>query len=114
MGAGRVAPAAVVVGESVVGGAEVGRGDEDGGVTRVAPLRRVSAFDLKTRPTAVSLVEKGRAQCCRVDAVTLAVQVAVSTSTPCIRIPIRSKSINIGGDHWRMLLYKIKLCCFFC
>ena len=45
----RVAPPAVVAGESVVGRAVVGAADEHGGVPGLAPLRVVRALDLVAR-----------------------------------------------------------------
>ncbi|BAS87106.1 Os03g0822033, partial [Oryza sativa Japonica Group] len=64
VGARRVAPAAVVGGEGVVGRAEVGGGDEDGGAPRVAPLPPglVHALDLEARAAALPGVEQRRAQ----------------------------------------------------
>ena len=75
MGAGRVAPAAVVVGEGVVGRAEIGGGHHYGGPARVAPLgvlHRV-ALDLEAGSAAHAIAEQRGAQCRRVHAVTLAV-----------------------------------------
>lgn len=85
MGSGRVAPAAVVIGLGVIGGAEVGGGDEDGGVPWVAPLplRLISAFQLEARAAAEPVVEQRCAQRRRVHAVPLAVQIPVPTSSAC-------------------------------
>lgn len=84
MGARRVAPAAVVVGQGVIRRAEICGRNEDGRAARVAPLRLVFALNLEAGAAAEPLVEKRRAQRRRVDTVALAVQVAVPTSTPCI------------------------------
>lgn len=46
VGAGGIAPAAVVAGEGVVRGTVVGAADEDGGVAGLAPLRVVDALNL--------------------------------------------------------------------
>ena len=73
VGPGRVAPAAIVGGESVVGRAEVGGGDEDGGAAVVAPLGVVGALDLEAGPAAQPVVEERRAQRRRLHAVPLAV-----------------------------------------
>jgi len=58
---GRVAPAAIVAGESVVRRAEVCGGDEDGRVTREAPFWVVSAFNFETRATTEPIVEQSSA-----------------------------------------------------
>ena len=52
-----VAPAAIVIGQSVVWRAKVGGGDEDGGATSVTPLRLVRALDLEASTTAHAIVE---------------------------------------------------------
>jgi hypothetical protein len=85
VGAGRVAPPAVVGGQRVVGRAEVGGGDVDGGAPRVAPPPPglVLALDLEARAAAQPLVEQRRAQRRVVHAVALAVQVAVPASAAC-------------------------------
>ncbi|BAT11022.1 Os10g0439166, partial [Oryza sativa Japonica Group] len=63
VGAGRVAPAAVVVGEGPVGGAEVGGGDGDGGAG-LAPLGGLGgvAHDEVALPARRAAVEQRRAQ----------------------------------------------------
>lgn len=76
---GRVAPAAIVVGESKVRGAEVGGGDHDG--TREAPSRVVVAAHLVAGAAAEPVVEEGGAQRGCVCAVALAVEVAVTASS---------------------------------
>ena len=58
---GRVAPAAIVGGESVVWRAEICGGDQDGRVTGVAPFRVIRAFDFETRSTAETVVEQSSA-----------------------------------------------------
>ena len=60
MGAGRVAPAAIVAGESVVWRAEVGGGNENGGAAGVAPLGVIGALDFEASSTTESIVE----ECC--------------------------------------------------
>ncbi|URE23233.1 hypothetical protein MUK42_03227 [Musa troglodytarum] len=79
VGAGRVAPPAVVGGESVVGRAEVGGGDEDGGAPAVTPTEVVRALDLEAGPAALPLVKQRRAQSCRLHPVPLAVQIPIPT-----------------------------------
>lgn len=73
MGARRVAPAAIVVGQSIVGRAKIGGGDEDGRATGVAPLRIISALELETGTAAKPIVEQSRAQRCSVYSIPLAV-----------------------------------------
>lgn len=78
-----VAPAAVIVWQGVVGRAEIGGCHQYGGAARVAPLavlRRV-ALHLEAGAAAEPVVKQRRAQCRRVHAVTLAVQISVPTST---------------------------------
>lgn len=81
MSAGRVAPTAIVAGLSEVGRAEVGGGDEDGGLSGGAPPGVVAALDLEAGSAAEAIVEQSSAQCGSVDSVALAVEVAVPTST---------------------------------
>jgi hypothetical protein len=85
VGAGRVAPAAVVGGQRVVGRAEVGGRHQDGGAPRAAPPPPglVLALDLEARAAAQPLVEQRRAQRRVVHAVPLAVQVAVAAGAAC-------------------------------
>jgi hypothetical protein len=52
MGARRIAPAAIVVRQSIVRRTEIGGGDQNRRVTRVAPLWVVHTFDLKAGSTA--------------------------------------------------------------
>ena len=70
----------MVVGEGVVGRAEVGGRHDDGGAPRVARLGVVGALQLEARPAAQPAVEQRRAQRRRVNPVPLAVQVPVPTS----------------------------------
>lgn len=86
---GRVAPASVVVGKGVVGRAVVGGGHRDG--ARKAPLRIVHAFEFVAGAAAEAVVEKGGAQSRCVGAVTLAVQISVATSSPCIKTKTKTK-----------------------
>lgn len=79
MWARRVAPASIVVRESVVWRAEVCGGDEDGGAASVAPPRVTPTLYLKTRAAAEPIVEQGCAQRRRVDTVSLTVQISVPT-----------------------------------
>lgn len=78
---GRVAPSAIVAGESVVGRAEVGRSDND------RPLETPSivtpAHDLKTSSTALAIVEQSSAQRRSVGTITLAVEVPIPTGSSC-------------------------------
>lgn len=83
VGARRVAPAAIVVGQSEVWRTEVGGSDEDGGVAWVAPFGVISTLNLKAGSAAEAIVEQSCAQGRRVDAVALAVEVSVPTSTAC-------------------------------
>ena len=69
--AGRVAPAAVVAGEAVVGRAEVGGRHGDG--ARQARTPGVVAPQLVARPARRAVVEQRRAQRRRVRAIPLAV-----------------------------------------
>jgi len=78
----RVAPAAIVVGKSVVRRAKVCCGDEDGRASRVTPLSVVCALYLKAGAAAEAIVEKGSAQCRRVHTVALAVEVPIPTRSP--------------------------------
>ncbi|CAA7406336.1 unnamed protein product [Spirodela intermedia] len=77
-----IAPAAVVRGKGEVRRAEVGGGDDNGGAAAVAPPGVVRALDLEAGPAAKAVVEQSRAQCRRLHAVSLAVQVPVSTRPP--------------------------------
>lgn len=58
-----VAPATSVAVLCIVGRAEVGGGDKDGGVARQAPLRLVPALNLKAGTAAQPIIEQGRAEC---------------------------------------------------
>jgi hypothetical protein len=81
----RVAPAAVVVGQRVVGRAEVGGGDGDGLAAEAeARVRRVVAGDPVALPAGGAVVEQRRAQCRRVRAVPRRVEVAVPARPTCI------------------------------
>lgn len=73
---GRVAPAAVIVRQGVVRGAEVGGGDQDRAGQAPPPL--AGAPDLVARAAAEAVVEQGGAQRRGVRAVPLAVEVAVA------------------------------------
>ena len=57
MRSGRIAPTAIVAGESVVWRAEVCGGDKDGRVTWMTPFRVIGAFDFEARSTAETIVE---------------------------------------------------------
>ena len=83
MGAGRVAPAAIVAGKSIVWWAEVGSGDKNGGAAGVAPRGVIGALEFETSAATESIVEECCAQCSCVHAVPLAVKVTVSTSSTC-------------------------------
>lgn len=54
---GRVAPTAIVAGESIVWRAKIGGGYEDGRASRVAPVRVVDALELKACSTREAIVE---------------------------------------------------------
>ncbi|RWW00135.1 hypothetical protein GW17_00036925 [Ensete ventricosum] len=100
VGAGRVAPAAVIGGESVVGGAEVGGRDEDGRGAALAPPGIVRAPDLKARPTAEPVVEQRSAQRRRLDPVPLAVEVPVPTRPACDNQPVnQAKCRWVAGER---------------
>jgi len=78
----RVAPAAVVAGEAVVGRAEVGGRHGDG--ARQARLPVVVAAQLVAGPARRAVVEQRRAQRRRVRAVPRAVHVPVPTRAACM------------------------------
>ena len=88
VGAGRVAPAAVVGGLAEVGRAEVGGGDDGGG--RQACVGRAGlgsggvAADLEAGAAAEAAVEERRAERRRVGAVARAVEVPVPARPACI------------------------------
>lgn len=52
MGARRIAPATIVVRQSIVGRAEIGGRDQNRRVTRVTPFWVIHTFDLKAGSTA--------------------------------------------------------------
>lgn len=79
--AGRVAPAAVVAGESVVRRAEIGGRDDDG--ARKAPPRVVVAPKLVAGAATEPIVEQLRAQRRRVGSVAPKVEVPIPTRTSC-------------------------------
>lgn len=93
MGAGRVAPATIVAGKSVVRGAEVSCGDENGGTAGVAPLGVVGALELEASAATEPIVEECGAECGGVHAVALTVEVTVSTSSTC-----RDK-VHVGSEN---------------
>nr|GLL26840.1 hypothetical protein GW17_00027587 [Ipomoea trifida] len=78
--AGRVTPAAIVVGQGEVGRAEVSGGDHN---RRVSGEARsvIAAFDLEACPAAQPAVEQRRAQRRIVNPIPLRVQIPISTST---------------------------------
>lgn len=78
MRAGRVAPATIVTWQRVVRWAEVG--SSHGDRARKAPLLVIVALDLIARAATGTIVEECRAECCSVRAVSLAVQVPITTS----------------------------------
>lgn len=78
---GRVAPSAIVAGESVVGGAEVGRSDYDRPLETPSIISR--ALDLKASSTALAIVEQSSAQRSSVGTITLAVEVPIPTGSSC-------------------------------
>lgn len=78
---GRVAPAAVVVGQSVVGRTEVGGRDRHFGSAWEAMLGAV-AHDGIASSTLGTVVEKHAAQRCRLCAIALPIQVPVAASSP--------------------------------
>jgi len=75
----RIAPAAIVIRERVVRGAEVGCSDRDR--RWEAPLGVVDAFYFVAGAAGEPIVEERGAEGCSVRAVALAVQVAVATGT---------------------------------
>ncbi|KAF7816436.1 factor of DNA methylation 1-like isoform X1 [Senna tora] len=80
---GRVAPAAVVAGESIVGRAKVGGRDEDRRTAGMAPLWVIATLDLEARSAAKSIVKQSSAQSRRVHTVPFTVQVPVPTCSSC-------------------------------
>ena len=90
VGTRRVAPTAIVAGKSIVRGAEVGGGDEDGGATGVTPFGVVGALDLEASAAAKTVVEQRGAQRRRVDSVALTVEIPIPASTPCIHTHTQS------------------------
>ncbi|CAL9044048.1 unnamed protein product [Musa banksii] len=91
----RVAPAAVVVGEGVVGRTEVGGGDDDG--SREAPPGVIGAPHLVARAAAEPIVEERGTEGRGVGPVPLAVEVAIATSPACNK----NKPIHIKmADVW--------------
>lgn len=79
----RITPSAIIRWLGEVGRAEIGRRDEDRRVPGQAPLGIVGTLQLEARPAAGPLVEQRRAQRRRLDAVALAVKIAVSTRPTC-------------------------------
>lgn len=73
----RIAPAAVVVREGVIRGAEIGGGDDEG--AGKAPLRIVGAPHFVASPATEPIVEQRGAEGRSVRPVPLAVEVAIST-----------------------------------
>jgi hypothetical protein len=101
VGAGRVAPAAVVGGERVVGRAEVGGGDDDGArKARVAAAASAVAPHLEAGAAAEAVVEERRAQRRGVGAVPLAVQVPVPARPSC-KDGIRMENFSTIGKGRR-------------
>ena len=86
MGAGRVAPPAIIAGKSVVWRAEIRSSDEDGRAAGMAPLGVVSALYLEAGAAAQAVVEQRRAQSRRLHAIALAVQIPIAAS-PAFRNP---------------------------
>lgn len=78
----RIAPPAIVIGQSLIRWAEVGGRDND--VTMEAPFGVVVASHLVTCSTAQTTVEESSAQSRRASTVPLAVQVSITTRTSCI------------------------------
>ncbi|RRT42034.1 hypothetical protein BHE74_00016296 [Ensete ventricosum] len=89
-----VAPPAVVVGERVVGGAEVGGGDRHRHAPDAPPgIRLEVADDLVALPARRAVVEQRRAQGGCPGAVPRRVQVAVATSSTCTpNNPVRPRN----------------------
>jgi hypothetical protein len=93
----RVAPAAVVVGQRVVGRAQVGGGDGHRRAADAEPrVRLVVAGDPVALPARGAVVEERRAQRRRVRAVPRRVQVAVPTSPTC-RTHARTARVSKGS-----------------
>lgn len=115
---GRVAPAAVVVGEGEVGGAEVGGRDGDG--SGQAPFGVVGAGHFVASAAAEAVVEQRRAQRHRVRPVPLAVQVPIPTSSAYIYshqqlinthpIPSISLKLFYFRDFFFLLFFFHELC----
>lgn len=80
MGAGRVAPPAVVAGKRIVWRAEIRSSDENGRAAGMAPLGVVAALYLEAGAAAQAVVEQGRAQSSRLHSIALAVQIPIAAS----------------------------------
>lgn len=87
----RVAPSAIVVGEGVVGRAEVGGGDGYG--AGQTPLGVVVAPHLVAGAAAQPAVEESSTQRCSACTIPLAIQVAVSTCSTC-NVYVDTKNSN--------------------
>lgn len=81
MSARRVTPTAIVIRKSKVRGTKIGSGNEDRRATRMAPSRVISTLDLKASTTAEAIVEESSTESSCVDAIALAVEIAIPTST---------------------------------
>lgn len=81
MAVGRVAVAAAVRGEAVVGRAEVGGGDDDRGAGD-APPQILHAADLEAGPAGLAALEQRLAQTCRRQPVPALHQIAVPARAP--------------------------------
>ena len=84
VGERRVAPAAGIVGECIVGGAEVGGGDNDGGAC-MAPLGISSGIapELEASTASEAGIEEHGAKGGSVGSIARGVKVAVATGTTC-------------------------------
>lgn len=77
----RVAPATIVIRQSIVRGAEVCGSNND--ASREAPSGVLITSHLIARPTTQTIVEQSCAECCSVSPIALAVQIAITTSPSC-------------------------------
>lgn len=74
---GRIAPTAIVVGESQVWRAEIGSSDND--ASGITPSGVVAALELVAGSTGQAIVEESSAESCCVGA--MAIQIAITTSS---------------------------------
>ena len=79
----RVAPSSIVARLVVVRGAEVGGGDRERWLSRLAPLVVVDTFYLIASPAGLPIVEQGLAQCCCLQAIPFLLHIVVAACSLC-------------------------------